>query len=144
MSTPVTTPVASLPPLVDDETSTVAPIKELACIVDMELAMVVDSCKALNCASCAAKAVSLCGLSGSCDVICVTSNFKKSAWVNVELEVAVVAVADIVFRPRIPSLAGRRLGRLLSLIPGRTSHRSPVANFAGCRDCALRDWAMIG
>ena len=78
MSTALTTPVVSWLLFVAEDTDTVAPIRALACIVAMSPAIVVDSCKELNWANCAAKSVSLSGLSGSCDVICVTSNFKKS------------------------------------------------------------------
>ena len=41
------------------------------------------ACNALNCAICAAMSVLLSGDNGSCSVICVTSSFKKSAWLRV-------------------------------------------------------------
>src|ERR1039458_5189482 len=54
---------------------------ETCCWVSIE-AMFVDivlvCCNEVNCAICAAICVSDCGFIGSCDVICVTSNFRKS------------------------------------------------------------------
>ena len=97
-STPVTTPLLACEVLVLEVTFTVWPINEAACKPCMSVVMVWDCCNALNCANCAANAVSLCGLSGSCEVICVTSNFKKSAWFKVLLPEGVVTevMADMV------------------------------------------------
>jgi len=108
-STPVTVPVVPCAPLVAEATLTWRPIKVLACNPWMLPVMVCDCCSALNCASCAANAVSLCGFSGSWDVICVTSNCKKSACERVWLPTGVVdeeATVDIRSCPRFPALPG--------------------------------------
>ena len=67
---------------------------ELACKTDMFCDMVWDCCKALNWASCAAKAVSLCGFNGSCDDIWVTSNCRKLAWSRFGLAAAAACAAS--------------------------------------------------
>src|SRR5271165_3768035 len=86
-------------------------MSEAACNPCMSVVMVWDCCNALNCANCAANAVSLCGLSGSCEVICVTSNFKKSAWFRLLLPVGVTEeVADIFLGPRFPAGPGGFFG----------------------------------
>jgi len=58
---------------------TVSPNIEVAWMAERFCDMFCDCCKALNCASCAANSVSLCGSNGSCEDICVTRSCRKSA-----------------------------------------------------------------
>src|SRR5882724_9616578 len=74
--TALMTPVARVP--FEELTMTVRPRRLLACIEAMPDCMVWVDCKELNCANCATKSVAFCGFKGSCEVIWVTSSFKKS------------------------------------------------------------------
>jgi hypothetical protein len=76
-----TTPVTAPPP-VEGVADTVSPISPVAWMFCRSDCICWEDCKELNCASCAAKAVSLWGFSGSCDVIWVTSRLRKSAWLS--------------------------------------------------------------
>lgn len=78
MVIPLTVPLTSELPD-EGKSVTFCPMSDTACIVCKSVCVLCAVCKALNWASCAAKSVSLSGLSGSWELICVTSKFKKSA-----------------------------------------------------------------
>ena len=123
-----TTPVIGVEPA-EGVSVTVCPMSESAWMLDKSVSVSCAVCKALNCASWAAKSVSLSGFNGSCELIWVTSNLRKSAWSNVcdgricevLAEVVDAMDADIGVRPKIPSFAGNGLGSFVGVVarPGR-------------------------
>src|SRR5581483_3795309 len=64
-------------------TVTVRPKRSLACSEFIVPSIACEAESELNCASCATKSVPDCGFNGSCEVICVTSSLRKSAWPSV-------------------------------------------------------------
>ncbi len=75
--TALTSPVVCVPSVA--LTVTVRPKRLLAWSDEMPLCVACAVDNELNCANCATKSVPDCGFNGSCEVIWVTSSFKKSA-----------------------------------------------------------------